>query len=367
MSAANPLTKIVQDRWFFMTLVAATGAILVLFSAYATVLLVAAVVAIVTWPYFQRLQSRFPNRELPAALSTVFLLAVVVFGPILTILGYATTQAIDFVAVFTKWLRSDGLSDEIAGASQAVANWAQDLPWAAEWLPAEATLLDTLQGPLQTLGFGLLDTATKLFPALIEGSASLLINGTIFIFALLTFYMEGPRIVQALHDLLPLDDSYERRLGDVFAKFAKNIVVGSLVTALLQGFVAAIGYTIGGAPRVVFLAFLTAVFSFIPFFGAAGIGVIVGVGIAATQSVQWGIFIILWSIVLTGTVDNVVKPMLLRGDEEIHPLLIFLAVFGGIHWMGITGALVGPVLIAIFLALFTIYRENYLNPPPLEE
>jgi predicted PurR-regulated permease PerM len=370
MRKPSPLIKTTQDRWFFITLIAATGAVGVLFSAYASALLVAAVVAIVTWPYFQRLNLRFPNKELAVALSAVSFLAVIVFGPLVIILGYASTQAIDLIAEVTKWLRSDGLSHEITQISTTITLWAQDFPyspWDADTLPTEGALLDTLQEPLQALGFALLDMVTKMFPALVGGSASLLINSTIFVFALLTFYMEGPRIVKALHDLLPLDNEYERRLGDVFAIFAKNIVVGSLATALLQGLVAAIGYSIGGAPRVIFLALLTAVFSFIPFFGAAGVGVVVGIGIAATQSVQWGIFIILWSIVLTGTVDNVVKPMLLRGDEEIHPLLIFLAVFGGIHWMGITGALVGPILVALFLALFSIYRENYLEPPPISK
>ena len=363
----SPLTKTIQDRWFFTTLMAATIAVVVLFSAYATALLMAALVAIVTWPYFEQLNVRFPDRVLSVTVSTIFALAIVVFGPLVVIVGYASKQAIEFGAVFAQWLRSDSLSLEIKSFSLSITEWAQSLPWAAEWIPQEHTLLETFQGPLKNIGFGLLDNVTKIFPAVVEGSASFLINGIIFIFALFTFYTQGPRIVQALHDLVPPDDNYERRLGGVFARFSKNIVVGSLATAFLQGMVAAIGYAIGGAPRVVFLAFITSVFSFIPFFGAAGIGVIVGVGVAATQSVQWGLFIVIWSLVLTGTVDNVVKPILLRGDEEIHPLLIFLAVFGGIQWMGVTGALVGPIIVALFLALFTIYRENYLRPTCVEE
>ena len=66
---------------------------------------------------------------------------------------------------------------------------------------------------------------------------------------------------------------------------------------------------------------------------------------------------------MTSSVDNFVKPMLLRGDTNVHPLLIFLAVFGGLVWFGLPGVFLGPVLVALFLALYTIYCEDFLGLP----
>jgi predicted PurR-regulated permease PerM len=69
----------------------------------------------------------------------------------------------------------------------------------------------------------------------------------------------------------------------------------------------------------------------------------------------------------TGSVDNVVKPLFLRGNTRIHPLLIFLAVFGGLSRFGVPGALVGPLIVAFFLAAYTIYQREYLGwVPPAE-
>ena len=65
--------------------------------------------------------------------------------------------------------------------------------------------------------------------------------------------------------------------------------------------------------------------------------------------------------------DNLVKPLFLRGSSDIHPLLIFLAVFGGMAWMHLPGILIGPVLVAFFLSLYTIYCEDYLGLPPKSE
>ena len=83
-----------------------------------------------------------------------------------------------------------------------------------------------------------------------------------------------------------------------------------------------------------------------------------------TAGWAWAGFLIAWSVLFTGTVDNVVKPLFLRGSSDIHPLLIFLAVFGGMAWMQLPGILVGPVLVAFFLSLYTIYCEDYLGIPP---
>ena len=81
----------------------------------------------------------------------------------------------------------------------------------------------------------------------------------------------------------------------------------------------------------------------------------------------WAIFVVVWSIVFTGTVDNLARPLFMRGSTDIHPLLVFLSVFGGMYWMGIPGVLVGPVIVAFFLALYTIYLQDFLGFSDSEE
>ena len=104
----------------------------------------------------------------------------------------------------------------------------------------------------------------------------------------------------------------------------------------------------------------TAVLSFVPLVGTLAVWVpvtlYVGVSIGA-----WAAFVVAWSIVFTGTVDNLARPMFMRGSSNIHPLLVFLSMFGGLYWMGIPGVLVGPVIVAFFLALYTIYLHDFLG------
>ena len=158
-----------------------------------------------------------------------------------------------------------------------------------------------------------------------------------------------------------MEDAYEDRLFEVFREFANNMVLGSVVSGALQGVVAAVGYSIAGADRVVFLGLLTGVFSFIPLVGTAVVWVPVALGTYATVGLGWALFVAAWSMLFTASVDNVVKPLMMRGQSNIHPLLIFLSVFGGMYWMGIPGVLVGPVAVAFFLALYHLYVRDHLG------
>jgi predicted PurR-regulated permease PerM len=126
----------------------------------------------------------------------------------------------------------------------------------------------------------------------------------------------------------------------------------------VQALVATTGYAIAGAPNLVLLGLLTAVFSFIPLIGTSIVWIPVTLWVAANHGLGWAAFLVAWSLGLTGTIDNVLRPLFLRGRSPIHPLLIFLSVLGGLYWLGLPGALVGPVTVAVFLALYRIWGEQ---------
>src|SRR5690606_26527594 len=106
-------------------------------------------------------------------------------------------------------------------------------------------------------------------PTLVATTFSLSIDLVIFLFAVVTLFIEGPRFLDFARRLSPIDDRYEARLFEVFRELSNNLVVGSLATGALQGVVAAIGFAIAGVERVIFLGILTAVFSFVPLLGTA--------------------------------------------------------------------------------------------------
>lgn len=364
----GPWSPKIRDRWFFGFLTASFAAVVLLFWPYLFVLIFAATTAVVTWPVYQGILRRVGGRRPLAAVLTLLLLILLVLGPLGFVVYLAVLEGVTLVRLGVDLVASGRVEAWIFEQLDRIRQhpWL-DSEWAARVLPEDFDLLPTLLEPLRTAILSVGTLLTTALPGLLNQLVSSGIDGIIFIFALITLYIEGPRFLQFLARLLPMDDSYEARLFEVFREFANNMVLGSLATGALQGLVAGIGYAIAGVDRVAFLGLLTGIFSFVPLVGTALVWVPVAIWVFASQGVGWGIFIVLWSLLLTGTVDNLAKPLFLRGSSDIHPLLIFLAVFGGLFWMGVPGVLVGPVIVASFLALYTIYVRDFLADEPLTE
>ncbi len=367
----DPWSQQVKDRWFLGVLASTILAVGYLFKPYLYVLGAAGVVVIVTWPIYEWVQEKVgAERRAAGAALTLLLLIVVVLGPVGTILYLALAEGVRFGAEGVTWVQSGGFQLWLweFGNTAQENEWAV---WALSFLPegfdpTEYNIIERVSGPLQAGVLAGLNGLSKAVPQILASAAGFGLDAFIFLFAVPTFYMEGPAIVEAAKKMSPIDDEYEDRLFGVFAEFATNMVVGTLATAALQGLVSGIAYWLIGVPSVIFLSILTGICSFIPLIGT---GIIwVPVALWALVALGWGkaLFLTIWCIVITGSVDNVVKPLFLRGSSNIHPLLIFLAVFGGYAWLDLPGLLIGPVLVALAISMYKIYKEDFLGEEPEE-
>jgi predicted PurR-regulated permease PerM len=121
-----------------------------------------------------------------------------------------------------------------------------------------------------------------------------------------------------------------------------------------------VGYLIAGVPLAVFFGVLTGFCAMIPVVGAGLVWLPIGIFVF-TQDTSWGIFLLVWGFFLVSLIDNFLKPILIGSRARIPILLIFCSIIGGANVYGVTGLLVGPILIAVLLAFITIYRESYLD------
>ena len=130
----------------------------------------------------------------------------------------------------------------------------------------------------------------------------------------------------------------------------QGVVYGIVGTAIAQGLVAFIGFLIAGVPGAALLGFLTFLLSMVP----VGPPLIWGgavIWLAFKSSTGWAIFMVIWGLLVISSVDNVVKPYLISRTASLPILLIALGVFGGALAFGFVGIFLGPVLLALALAL----------------
>lgn len=345
-----------RDRAFYVALAASAASVIWLFWPFMEVLAFAAVVAAVTSPIHMLITRKLGGRRLIASLLMVGLLVGVVVVPAGALLYRAAKEAVSMASSWLAWISSPAFDAWLASARQEVrqAGW---IP--RGWLPAGADPVDALIDPLRNAATTLLGDISGSLPAVINQVAFGVLDTLLFVFTVIIFLSEGPKIASFVEPLVPLDARYQRRLFDVFKQFALALVLGTSVTAILQGVVASAGYAVAGLPNPLVWGVATSVGGFVPIVGTAVVVVPAVVTVAQTQGIGWGVALLVYAVAVVGTVDNLIKPLIMSGRSNVHPLLIFLSVFGGMYWMGLTGVFIGPVLTSFFLALATIHAEDY--------
>jgi len=186
-----------------------------------------------------------------------------------------------------------------------------------------------------------------------------LINSSILLVSLYFFLYDGPSMVRTIMDLSPLDDRYEMELLAQFDRISRAIVLATVLSALLQGLVAGVGYYFAGMPSLILLTAITATCALVPFVGPAIVWVPVCLYLAVYEEnlVAAGL-LALWGMLVVGTVDNLVKVFVLHGQSQLHPLLALLSVLGGIQSLGPIGILVGPMVVVLLQTLLGILRKE---------
>ena len=186
-----------------------------------------------------------------------------------------------------------------------------------------------------------------------------IISSSILLVSLYFFLYDGPGMVRTMMELSPLDDRYELELLAQFDRISRAIVLATVLSALLQGLVAGIGYYFAGMPSLILLTALTATCALVPFVGPAIVWVPVCMYLAIYEEnlIAAGL-LALWGMLVVGTVDNLVKVFVLHGQSQLHPLLALLSVLGGIQSLGPIGILVGPMVVVLLQTLLGILRTE---------
>jgi predicted PurR-regulated permease PerM len=176
--------------------------------------------------------------------------------------------------------------------------------------------------------------------------------------ALFFLLIDGPALVEWLVEVAPLAPGHSRELMTEFRKVTVAVLVSSLATAAIQAGVALVGYLIAGVPHVLFFTFFTFVLAFVPAVGAGGAGLAAAALVFFRGHAGRALFLAAWALFAVGLSDNVVKPYLIRGGVAIHGAVVFFALLGGLAVFGPIGLLLGPLVIAFFLASVRIARRD---------
>lgn len=181
----------------------------------------------------------------------------------------------------------------------------------------------------------------------------------VLVIAVYFFLLDGAAMIRTLMRLSPLDDNYEERLLREFDRTSRAVVLASVSSAVVQGFLAAVAFWFLGFHSVIFLFLITSLMALVPFLGAASVWVPCVIYLAAVeQRLGAAIFLAIYGAAVVSSIDNVIKMYVLHGRSTMHPLFALLSVLGGVKVFGPIGILVGPMVVVFLQTLLEILNHE---------
>ncbi len=308
----------------------------------------ALVLAVVFDPLYGWLKTRWKRHERIAAAATTAVILLIVLLPILVILGQAAREGIEF---YREIERSD------RSAAELEAPFGREFAANVVALGQRAGFTLTVEDVEAAVRAKVQDWIGPVARVTAHFAGGLVIGLFVTVIALYYFLADGVAIKQSLQRLSPLDSRYENELIGEFQKVCRAVVTATLLSAIVQGMLAGVGFYFAGTGAVFLLTFVTMLLSMVPFFGAVSAWVPVCLWLFFHEGrTLAALLLAVYCASVVSTIDNVIKPLVLHGRSNIHPLLALLSVLGGVQALGPIGIFVGPMVVAFLHALLKMVQ-----------
>jgi predicted PurR-regulated permease PerM len=307
------------------------------------------ILAYVSWPLQRRMLALWRGRAAWAALLTTMLVALALVVPVAWLLFVLRAEATSAYQQVQSFLAS----------KPQVPPVLRDLPGVGEWLSEQLRRLSADPAALQQQVVATIEQSSLEASRIIGGVGR---NAAKMFFAFLSMFFllrEGPRLVTEIRAVLegflgPRVRDYLEAVGAT----TQAVVYALILGAIAQGVVAGIGYWIFGVKAPALLGAVTALIALVPF-GAPLIWGGLSLWLLLTGNVWSGVGLLLWGVLLVSWMDNIVRPLVISNATRMPFLLVVFGVLGGVFAFGLVGLFVGPVLLAVSLALWREWLEQH--------
>lgn len=355
-----------QVRWIGLWVAAAVALYLCwkMLQPFIEVVLWAVVLAIVFFPVHRRIQARVGSPGWSALLSCLLVIFVILVP--LTLLTFAVVNEVsDFAQMLQP--KQDGTGGAAGAAAGLLDPNHPYLGPAVRWLGQYVDIgklgsqefiaerLKGLSGAIasRTLGF-------------VGGAVGFIVEVFFVIFTMYYLFRDGERLRAAAYDMVPLSGPQAREIFDRTGEVISASVYGVLVIATIQGVLGGLAFWVLGLPSPLLWGVVMIFLSMIPMLGAFLVWVPAAIYLALTGEWVKAAGLAVWGALVIGSVDNFLRPKLVGERTRLHELLVFFSVLGGLQVFGVLGIVLGPVIVAITIALLDVLRQvdGHTREPP---
>lgn len=332
----------------FMVAGLTIGLVIVL-RGFLMTILIAALLSGLLYPLFTWLTQKMGNRPKAAAGITVLLTMLVIIGPIAGVVSLVVGQAAS-------------ITDNVRPAIEKAINEPTYLDSLLREAPGYRYVAPYRQQILQTAGDVVNSIGRFLMTSLQStgrGTVSFLFHFVIALYTIFFLLLDGPGMLKAILDHLPLHRDEKERLKDRFVSVTRATLKGTVIIGVIQGAASGVAFWVAGVPNAAFWTVVMIIMSILPLIGGALIWVPAAIFLFASGHVTAAILLTLYCALIVGSIDNVLRPRLVGQDTRMHDLMILFSTLGGLAVFGPLGFILGPVLAGLFVTSWEIFGQAY--------
>ncbi len=325
---------------------------------FITPILLGAILVVLTFPTYRRVQARLRGRSTFAAIIMVIGITFLIILPTFILVLLLVQQADTLI---------QHLQSVDAQQIMARVDLSHRLLWVRRWFPSFDPGTVSPQRLILPIVREIPGWVARNGGALLGGLAGLLIGFFMLVLSAFFFYVEGESIVAELTILSPLPERYDREFTARFKDVIDATFRGHVVTGLAQGVATTIGLLIAGVPAWLFWGAVATVMSLLPLVGAAAVWVPAAIYLYAAAAMgkasYWQpIFLTIWGLGAVSVIDNIVRPLAMRGKSQLPAIPLLFAVLGGMQAFGFIGLVVGPLVFSLLMSVIDIYKRSFRIP-----
>jgi predicted PurR-regulated permease PerM len=320
-------------------------------------LLLGALLAGLCHPLYRWITRLLRGQRSLGAIVTLLILFIVVAGPLSAFLGVVVQQALAVSNQAIPWVQQ-----HFGAASTFNAhNWlVQRFPALADHVPSQEQLVESVGAAAKSIGGFLVTVASRMTAT----TAAFLLNLFVMVYAMFFFLKDGEKILEKIFYYMPLSDEDEVLMLQRFTSITRATVKGTLVIGIIQGALAGFAFWVAGIDGAAFWGTIMAILSIVPGIGAALIWVPAVIYLIVTSQLLTGLLLFAWCAAVVGTIDNILRPILVGKDAKMPDLLILIGTLGGLFLFGPIGFIVGPIVCGLFLTVWDIYGATFKDVLP---
>jgi predicted PurR-regulated permease PerM len=340
--------------FFFALLLAILYGTFLILSPFLKAITWAAILAILVYPIYVWLLNLLRGQATLAALLIIVFITVLVIVPGVELGSFLADEAVGLVQSVRSLVSEEGGAElESRPWVQEVLRWRDVLSF--ELMDFKINWKELLvQGAQVSSGF--LVTQVK---GVAQNVLLFTVNSIIALLTLFFFLRDGADFCYRIRRLLPMDQEHQERLFKHIVDAVLAVVHGSLVVAMVQGLLAGLAYWMFGVPFAVLWGVATGFFALLPVGGSTLVSVPASIYLFLQGETLRAVMLLVWCLAIVGTVDNILKPVLIGNRLGLPVLFLFFGILGGLALFGALGIVLGPVLFALLRALLDLYLEEY--------